>query len=84
MDDTENTESQTNETTESQTDSQTDDTNDTSSNSEPSFGSDALSNDNSSPNFDIDWRMFTWKFQKVIGNYLELVLVIGKKHIWNA
>ena len=55
MDDTENTESQTNETTESQTDSQTDDTNDTSSNSEPSFGSDALSNDNSSPNFDIDW-----------------------------
>lgn len=55
MDDTENTESQTNE---SQTDSQTDDTNDTSSNSEPSFSSDALSNDNSGPNFDIDWDNF--------------------------
>ena len=52
MDDTENTESQTNETTESQTNSQT---NDTSSNSEPSFGSDALSNGNSGPGFDIDW-----------------------------
>ena len=52
MDDTENTESQTNETNESQTDSQTDDT---SSNSEPSFGSDALSNGNQGPNFDIDW-----------------------------
>ena len=22
-------------------------------------------------NFSIDWRMFTWKFQKVIGNYSE-------------
>ena len=51
MDDTENTESQTNETN----NSQTDDTNDTSSNSEPSFSSDALSNGNSGPNFDIDW-----------------------------
>ena len=56
MDDTENTESQTNETNESQTDSQTDDTNDTSSNSEPSFSSDALNNNNDTgPNFDIDW-----------------------------
>ena len=53
MDDTENTESQTNE---SQTDSQTDDTNDTSSNSEPSFSSDALNNNNDTgPNFDLDW-----------------------------
>lgn len=48
MDDTENTESQTNETNESQTDN-------TSSNSEPSFSSDALSNGNQGPNFDIDW-----------------------------
>ena len=53
MDDTENTESQTNE---SQTDSQTNDTNDTSSNSEPSFSSDALNNNNDTgPNFDLDW-----------------------------
>ena len=53
MDDTENTESQTNE---SQTESQTDDTNDTSSNSEPSFSSDALNNNNDTgPNFDLDW-----------------------------
>ena len=51
MDDTETTESQTNETNESQTD-------DTSSNSEPSFSSDALSNDNSGPGFDIDWDNF--------------------------
>ena len=49
MDDTENTESQTNE-------SQTNDTNDTSSNSEPSFSSDALNNNNDTgPNFDLDW-----------------------------
>ena len=48
MDDTENTESQTNETNDSQT-------NDTSSNSELSFSSDALSNGNQGPNFDIDW-----------------------------
>ena len=27
----------------------------------------------------MDWRMFTWKFQKVIGNYSELASVIGKK-----
>ena len=48
MDDTENTESQTTETTESQT-------NDTSSNSEPSFSSDALNNNDTGPGFDIDW-----------------------------
>lgn len=35
-------------------------------------------------NFDKDWRMFTWKFQKVIGNYLEYALVIGRKRKWNA
>lgn len=34
-------------------------------------------------NFGIDWRMFTWKFQKVIGNYSESALVIGRKRIWN-
>ena len=56
MDDTENTESQTNDTNNSQTDSQTNDTNDTSSNSEPSFSSDALNNNNDTgPNFDLDW-----------------------------
>ena len=31
-----------------------------------------------------NWRLFTWKYQKVIGNYLESVLVIGRKRIWNA
>ena len=49
MDDTETTESQTNETNE---------TNDTSSNSEPSFSSDALNNNDTGPNFDIDWDNF--------------------------
>ena len=34
--------------------------------------------------YDVDCRMFTWKFQKTIGNYLELVLVIDRKCIWNA
>lgn len=35
-------------------------------------------------NFDKAWRMFTWKFQKAIGNYSEYALLNGRKIIWNA